>query len=74
MTDPFTAGKRALEDEDRTRMLAADARARLNRLDDWPSWPRELVVDELLDLMSWPDAIHVLDFIDWEDKHDLADH
>ena len=70
MTDPFTAGKRALEDGDRIKMLADDARQRLLKFvgHGWRLWNRERLLDELLDIMSWPDACQALEFIDWEDS------
>ena len=71
MTDPMTAAKRDLEERDRIKMLADDARAILNRLDGWQDWPRELQMDELLHVMSWSEAHAALDYIDWDDnRHD----
>jgi hypothetical protein len=69
MTDPMTAAKRDLEERDRMAMLAQDARAILNRLDGWRGWPKEWLIDELLEIMSWGDAQRVLEYIDWEDDH-----
>lgn len=72
MTDPFTAAKRDLEERDRIKLLAADARAVLNKLENafggWEYWPREDLISELLDIMSWGDAHNALNYIEWDDN------
>ena len=71
MLDPLTAAKADLEERDRVRMLAHDARAILNKLEGWQDWPRELQMDELLDIMNWSDAHNALNYIEWDDnRHD----
>jgi hypothetical protein len=68
--DPMTAGKAELEERDRVKGLAEDARIRLGRIDsDWRKWPLETAIDELLDIMSWGEALHALEYIDWEDAN-----
>ena len=71
MIDPLTAGKAELEERDRVKALAEDARAILNRIEDWDEWPHGAVIAALAERMSVPDAIHVLEYIDWDDnRHD----
>ena len=66
--DPLDRRKRDLEDADRTRALAKEARTILARL--YPHWTEDwsFAVDALRDHgFSVPDACHVLEFIDFED-------
>ena len=71
MPDPMTAAKADLEERDRVKALAQDARTILNRLDGWQDWPRELQMDELLHAMNWSDAHNALSYIEWDDnRHD----
>jgi hypothetical protein len=68
--DCFDAAKRALEDADRDRSLAATARPILNRL--YPHWAEDPAhaVDRLIEAgFSLPDACRTLEFIDWEDAY-----
>jgi hypothetical protein len=69
MTDPFTAAKRDLEERDRVKMLAGDARARLQKFTEWPDCSHEDAMAELLAFMSWNEARTALEYIDWEDNH-----
>lgn len=69
MTDPFTAAKRDLEERDRIKTLAADARIHLAKFCvDWQDGPREDAISELLDIMSWGDAHTALNYIEWDDN------
>ena len=71
MIDPLTAGKAELEERDRVKALAEDARAILNRIEDRDEWPHGALIAALAEHMSVPDAIHVLGRLDWEDnRHD----
>jgi hypothetical protein len=70
MSEAFTAAaKRDLEERDRTFMLAKDARAILGALDyDWrEDWHSTARILHERGPFSFPDALHVLDFINWED-------
>jgi hypothetical protein len=71
MSDPFDAAKRDLEERDRTKMLADDARAILNKLDYvWEGAPQEPLIKLLMrdGAFSWNDARRSLEFILWEDS------
>ena len=68
--NPFDASKRDLEERDRTRMLVADARAILNKIDeDWSRWDLEAQVRWLIahGPFSWSDARDTLEIIEFED-------
>jgi SOS response regulatory protein OraA/RecX len=69
MTDPFTAAKRDLEERDRVKMLADDARQILNHAYDWQDEPHEDTIRFLmLRGYSWNEARTALEYIDWEDS------
>jgi hypothetical protein len=69
MTDPFTAAKRDLEERDRVKMLADDARAILDKLDREEFSHEELIRILMESGYSWNEARTALDYIDWEDDH-----
>ena len=72
MTDPFDASKRDLEERDRVRMLVADARAILNKIDDdWWEWPLYHQIGWLQanGPFSWADARDTLAIIEFEDNN-----
>ena len=69
MTDPFDAAKRDLEEQDRVKSLAGHAKARLRLLDrNWRKWPKEQIMDELLDTMTWGEAMTALEYIEAEEN------
>jgi hypothetical protein len=69
MTDDMTAGKAELEERDRIKANADLARSILDHIDgDWRDWHVEAMLDELLDALSWGEALQALEYIDWEDE------
>ena len=76
MTDPFDAYKRDIEERDRVKMLADDARGILGRLEDADERPREELIRLLMGEhnYSWNEATDALNSIEWDDnRHDLSE-